>query len=340
MALFRRAMTPLPTFAGITTFADIEDAAGRLEGMAVKTPLLRCDALDEAAGGRVFVKAECLQRTGSFKFRGAYNRISRLSSQERRSGVVAFSSGNHAQGVASAAKIVGCPAVIVMPADAPAMKIEATRGYGAEVVLYDRFGQSREAIAADIVAERGAILVPPFDDPLIIAGQGTVGLEAASQLTVLNPDLTADVVACPASGGGLMAGVALAFERLSATTRAICVEPEGFDDYALSLKAGARVGAAPGAQPSLCDALMSPMPGKLTFALNAPRVSKGVAVSDGDAVAAMAFAFRHLKLVLEPGGAVALAAALTHKLHLNGGVAVIVASGGNVDARVFAQAIA
>jgi len=321
------------------TFADIEDAAAQLDGMVVKTPLLRCDALDEAAGGQVFVKAECLQRTGSFKFRGAYNRISRLSPQERRSGVVAFSSGNHAQGVASAAKIVGCPAVIVMPADAPAMKIDATRGYGAEVVLYDRFGESREAIAAAIVAERGAILVPPFDDPLIIAGQATAGLEAAGQLKALSPELAADVVACPASGGGLMAGIALAFERLSPTTRAICVEPEGFDDYALSLKAGARVGAAPGAKPSLCDALMSPRPGELTFAVNAPRLAKGVAVSDTDVLAAMALAFRHLKLVLEPGGAVALAAALTHKLDLNGGVAVILASGGNVDASVFAQAI-
>jgi len=326
-------MTILPTFA------DIEDAAGRLEGMAVKTPLLRCDALDEASGGRVFVKAECLQRTGSFKFRGAYNRISRLTPHELRSGVVAFSSGNHAQGVASAAKIIGCPAVIVMPADAPAMKIEATRGYGAEVVLYDRFGQSREAIAAQIVAERGAILVPPFDDPFIIAGQATVGLETARQLAAVSPDLTADVVACPASGGGLMAGVALAFERLSPKTRAICVEPEGFDDHVLSLQAGMRVGWAPGAPQSLCDALMSPKPGELTFAINAPRLAKGVAVSDSQALAAMAFAFRHLKLVLEPGGAVALAAALTHKLDLNGGVAVIVASGGNVDAQVFTQAI-
>jgi threonine dehydratase len=288
----------------------------------------------------VFVKAECLQRTGSFKFRGAYNRISRLTPQERKAGVVAFSSGNHAQGVASAAKIVGCPAVIVMPADAPAMKIEATRGYGAQVVLYDRFGQSREAIAAAITAERGAILVPPFDDPLIIAGQGTVGLEAASQLATLAPGLTADVVACPASGGGLMAGVALAFERLSSATRAICVEPEGFDDYRLSLNAGERVGAAPGAKPSLCDALMSPKPGELTFAVNAPRLAKGVAVSDAEALSAMAFAFRHLKLVLEPGGAVALAAVLSRGIELNGGVAVIVASGGNVDASVFVQAIA
>jgi threonine dehydratase len=333
-------MTRPPPFAGIPTFADIEDAAARLDGMAVKTPLLRCDALDEAAGGRVFVKAECLQRTGSFKFRGAYNRLSRLSPEERKAGVVAFSSGNHAQGVAAAAKIVGCPAVIVMPTDAPAMKIEATRGYGAEVVMYDRFGESREEIAAKIRLERGATLVPPFDDPLIIAGQGTVGLEAAAQLAALPTPLIADVVACPASGGGLMAGVALAFERRSPTTRAICVEPEGFDDHALSLKAGARVGAAPGARPSLCDALMSPRPGELTFALNAPRLSAGVAVSDGDALAAMAFAFRHLKLVLEPGGAVALAAALTHRLALDGGVAVVVASGGNVDAHVFAQAIA
>jgi len=321
-------------------FVDIEDAAARLDGMAVKTPLLRCDALDEASGGRVFVKAECLQRTGSFKFRGAYNRISRLTPDERRAGVVAFSSGNHAQGVAAAAQIIGCPAVIVMPADAPAMKIEATRGYGAEVVLYDRFGQSREAIADAIRAERGAILVPPFDDPLIIAGQGTAGLEAAAQLAGLAPKLTADVVACPASGGGLMAGVALAFERLSPSTRAICVEPEGFDDHALSLQAGARVGWSPGGRQSLCDALMAPKPGELTFALNAPRLAKGVAVSDAQALAAMAFAFRHLKLVLEPGGAVALAAALTHQLDLNGGVAVIIASGGNVDAQVFARAIA
>ena len=326
------------------TFADIEDAAARLEGMAVKTPLLRCDALDEAAGGRVFVKAEALQRTGSFKFRGAYNRISRLTAQERVAGVVAFSSGNHAQGVAAAARIVGCPAVIVMPADAPVLKIEATRGYGAEVVLYDRFGQSREAIAAEITHQRGAILVPPFEDPFIIAGQGTVGLEAARQLAALTPNfgapgLVADVVACPASGGGLMAGVALAFERLSPSTRAICVEPEGFDDHLLSLKAGSRVGWTPGAHPSLCDALMSPMPGELTFAVNAPRLAKGVAVSDAEALAAMAFAFRHLKLVLEPGGAVALAAALTHRLDLNGGVAVVVASGGNVDPGVFVRAI-
>jgi threonine dehydratase len=328
-------MTPSP----LPTFADIEDAASRLEGMAVRTPLLRCDALDEAAGGRVYVKAECLQRTGSFKFRGAYNRISRLSPHERVAGVVAFSSGNHAQGVAAAAQIVGCPAVIVMPADAPTLKIEATRGYGAEIVLYDRFGESREAIAAGIAAERGAVLVPPFDDPQIIAGQGTVGLEAARQLAAPPTPLVADVVACPASGGGLMAGVALAFERLSPSTRAICVEPEGFDDHALSLKAGAPMRWTPGAAPSLCDALMSPKPGELTFALNAPRLAAAVAVSDAEALAAMAFAFRHLKLVLEPGGAVALAAALTRRLGLDGGVALIVASGGNVDPAVYARAL-
>ena len=315
----------------------MEDAAARLKGLAVRTPLLRNDALDAAVGARVFVKAECLQRTGSFKFRGAYNRLSRLTEQERGAGVVAFSSGNHAQGVANAARLVGCPAVIVMPADAPAIKVEATRGYGAEVVLYDRFTQSREEIAAHIGAERGAVVVPSFDDPFIIAGQGTAGLEVIDQLSVLG--LVADDLICPVSGGGLMAGIALAFEARSPRTRLWSGEPAGFDDHARSLVAHERMANAPDAR-SLCDALLAPRPGALTWPINGGRLSGGLAATDDEALAAMAFAFRHLKIVLEPGGAVALAALLRGGLKPPGEVVVVIASGGNVDPQTFARAIA
>jgi threonine dehydratase len=318
------------------TFADVQDAAARLKGVAVRTPLLHVEALNEAANGRVFVKAECLQRTGTFKFRGAYNRVSRLTDDERRRGVVAFSSGNHAQGVAAAAKMAGCAATIVMPADAPALKIARTRGYGAEVVLYDRFNENREAIASKIASETGAVVVPPFDDPYVIAGQGTVGLEIAEQL--LETGATADVLICPASGGGLMAGVALAFETLSPKTALYCAEPAGFDDHALSLKAGERVSLTP-TTASLCDALMSPSPGAVTFPINQPRLAGAVDASDEEVLAAMAFAFEHLKLVIEPGGAAALAALLAGRIALNGRTAVIVASGGNVDPATFVRAL-
>lgn len=318
------------------TFADVQDAAARLNGVAVRTPLLHVEALDEAVNGRVFVKAECLQRTGTFKFRGAYNRVSRLTDDERRRGVVAFSSGNHAQGVAAAAKMAGCAATIVMPADAPALKITRTRGYGAQVVLYDRFNENREAIAAKIARESGAIVVPPFDDPYVIAGQGTVGLEIAEQLQ--ETDAAADVLICPASGGGLMAGVALAFEARSPKTSLYCAEPAGFEDHALSLKAGERVRITP-TTASLCDALMSPSPGAITFPVNQPRLAGAVAASDDEVLAAMAFAFEHLKLVIEPGGAAALAALLAGRVALNGRTAVIVASGGNVDPAIFVRAL-
>ena len=321
----------------LPAFADVEDAARRLEGLAVRTPLLRSDALDAACGGRVWVKAECLQRTGSFKFRGAWNRISRLDADERRAGVVAFSSGNHAQGVAEAARLVGCPAAIVMPADAPAVKVENTRVLGAEVVFYDRLTQSREAISAALAAERGAVLVPSFDDPFVIAGQGTVGLEAAHQLA--DEGARADVLACCVSGGGLIAGVTLAFEALSPETAVWSAEPAGFDDHARSLKAGARVANAPGAR-SLADALLAPAPGELTWAINGPRLAGGVVADDGEMLAAMRFAFRHLKVVLEPGGAVALAAALAGRLELAGRTALVIASGGNVDAELYGRALA
>jgi threonine dehydratase len=323
-------MGPLPTFD------DVVDAAERLKGVAVRTPLLRSDALDAAAGGRVFVKAEPLQRTGSFKIRGAYNRLCRLSKDELKTGVVAFSSGNHAQGVAEAARLLGCPAVIVMPADAPRVKMESTRSMGAEVVLYDRFTESREEISAAIAAERGAVVVPSFDDFHVIAGQGTVGLEAAQQLQDIGE--TADVLLCPVSGGGLIAGVALAFERLSPTTAIHSVEPEGFDDHARSLAAGERVSNAPG-QNSISDALLAPMPGELTFAINRRLLNSGLAASDSAALAALGFGFRHLRLVLEPGGSLGLAALLSGRLDLGGRCALVVASGGNVDAPLYARAL-
>ena len=318
------------------TFADVEDAAERLRGFAVETPLLRSDALDAACGARVFVKAECLQRTGSFKFRGAYNRISRLSAAERVAGVVAYSSGNHAQGVAEAARLVGCPALIVMPADTPAIKRDATRARGAEIVTYDRFTEDREAIAEGIASERGAVLVPPFEDRFVIAGQGTAGLEAVSQLEAAGTRV--DVAYVCASGGGLTAGIGLALGARSPETELWTAEPEAFDDHARSVAAGERLANTPGAR-SLCDALLSPRPGALTWSLNGPTLRGGAVVTDAEALAAMAFAFRHLKLVLEPGGAVALAAALQRRPEAQGRVVLVIASGGNVDPQVFARAI-
>jgi len=319
------------------TFEDVLDATVRLQGQAVRTPLVRNAALDAATGAKVWVKAECLQRTGSFKFRGAYNRICRLTGEELKRGVVAFSSGNHAQGVAAAAGLMGTPAVIVMPADAPRAKIEGTRALGAEVITYDRWTESREEIGARIAAERGSILVPPFDDFHVIAGQGTVGLEAAEQLAELGE--TADLVLAPASGGGLVAGIGLAFREQSPSSRIWAVEPEAYNDHAVSLKAGHPVAVKPD-QDSRLDALLSPAPGDITFALNRKQLSGAVGVSDAEAMAAVAFAFRHLKLVLEPSGASALAAVLAGKVEAAGRTALVVASGGNVDAEVYAEAIA
>jgi len=321
----------------LPTFDDVLDAAARLEGLAVKTPLIRHDVLDETVGGKVWIKAESLQRTGSFKFRGAYNRISRLNADERTRGVVAFSSGNHAQGVASAASMMKTPAVIVMPKDAPAAKIEGTRTLGGEVILYDRWTQSREAIAAEIAAERGAIVVPAFDDFHVMAGQGTAGLEAARQLEAIG--VVADQLLAPASGGGLVGGIGLAFQALSPATRLYAVEPEAYNDHALSLVEGHPVIVKP-TTPSLCDALMAPAPGDLTFAVNRRQLAGALGVSDDEALAAMAFAFRHLKLVLEPGGAVALAAVLSGKIEARERTTLVIASGGNVDAALFARAIA
>jgi threonine dehydratase len=317
--------------------ADIEEAAKLLAGVAVRTPLVSNPALDAIAGGRVFLKAEVLQRTGAFKFRGAYNRIARIPERERAGGVVAFSSGNHAQGVAAAAKLCGMPALIVMPTDAPAAKIARTKAYGAEVVLYDRAREDREAIGRRLARERNATLVPPFDDPFIIAGQGTVGREICEELAAAR--LAPEIVLTPASGGGLAAGIALAVKARHAAARMLTVEPAGFDDHARSFAAGARV-RGPHHAGSICDALLMPEPGKLTFEITRRLVGEGCAVTDDEVRAAMRFAFEELKLVVEPGGAVALAALLARKIALDGKVTVAVLSGGNVDAKLFAETIA
>ena len=320
------------------SYDDVVDAARRIEGVAVRTPLLESPALEARLGGRVLIKAETFQRAGAFKFRGAYNRLSRLSEDERTRGVVAFSSGNHAQGVALAAKALGMPAVIVMPADAPRVKAEATRNYGAEVRFYDRLRENREQIAASIAAERGAVVVPAFDDPFVIAGQGTVGLEIADQVRE-HGDTLAQVIG-PVGGGGLMAGVCLAIRARAPWVRIWGVEPEGFDDTRLSLAAGERRAATPGRR-SLCDALESPMPGELTFPVLKAALAGVVAVDDAEVAEAVGFAFREMKLVVEPGGSVGLAALLARKVPLDDrGATVIILSGGNVDPELFGRIIA
>jgi threonine dehydratase len=318
------------------TLADVEAAAVRLAGQATLTPLLPVPALEASLGAHVLVKPEVLQRTGSFKFRGAFNKLSQLTGEQRRRGVVAFSSGNHAQGVAAAAQLLGAPAIIVMPADAPAIKVANTRGYGAEVVLYDRHREDREAIARSLVEQRGMTLVPPYDDPAIIAGQGTVGLEIARQAAALGVSLDLALTCC--GGGGLTAGTAVALKALSPATAIHAVEPADFDDTGRSLRGGVRVSNAPGGK-SFCDALLSPMPGVITFPLNRALLAGGLSVSDEEVAAAMAFAFRTLKLVVEPGGAVALAAVLSGKLPVRGKSVAVILSGGNVDWSTFREAL-
>ncbi len=315
------------------TLQDIEAAAARIAPHAVVTPLLSSPALAAATGAAVvYLKPEMLQVCGAFKFRGAMNRLARLTPAQLHAGVVAFSSGNHAQGVAIAAAKVGCPAVIVIPSDAPRIKIEATRAAGAEIRLYDRYTESREEISAQIAAERGAVVAPAFDDPDIIAGQGTLGLEIAAQ-AVGGP---LDVVLCPVGGGGLIAGTSLALKSRMPACHIYGVEPEGFDDTRRSLAAGARLGIEAGGQ-TLCDALMAPAPGVLTFAINKKTLSGVFTVTDEEVKAAMRFAFLKLKLVVEPGGSVGLAALLAGKLDVAGKRVGIVLSGGNVDPDQFAQ---
>jgi threonine dehydratase len=317
--------------------ADIEAAAKVVAPFAVRTPLLSFPVLDERAGTKVFLKPEMLQRTGSFKFRGAFNKLSSIPQASRAGGVVAFSSGNHAQGVAAAARILNMQATIVMPADAPLSKRERTKSYGAEVVLYDRDKEDREAIAGNIASQRGATLVRPYDDPFVIAGQGTAGREIAEDMHARG--LSPDIVVAPASGGGLIAGVATAVKSRFPNAEIIVAEPKGYDDHALSLQAGHRE-PHPAAGRTICDALMAAMPGELTFSINSKLLARGVTASDEEVAAAVAFAYRELKLVVEPGGAVGLAALLNGRIDAKGKNVVIVLSGGNVDADLFAKLVA
>jgi threonine dehydratase len=315
---------------------DIDAAATVIAPFAVRTPLLSSPALDERVGTRVFLKPEMLQRTGSFKFRGAFNKLSSIPQDARGGGVVAFSSGNHAQGVAAAAKILNMQATIVMPSDAPLSKRERTKAYGAEVVLYDRDREDREAIAGGIAAKRGATLVRPYDDPMVIAGQGTVGREIAEDMAAFG--LVPDIVVAPASGGGLIAGIATAVKARFPQTTVIVAEPDAFDDHTRSLRAGKREPHA-GTGRTICDALMASIPGEITFAINSQLLSHGITATDEEVGVAVGFAFRELKLVVEPGGAVGLAALLAGRIDTAGKNVVIVLSGGNVDADLFAKLI-
>ncbi len=321
----------------IPDFAAVQAAAARLRGKVVHTPMLRHALLDELTGGTVLVKPEPLQRTGSFKLRGATNAALLLEAAARRGGIVTHSSGNHGQGVACAAAMLGMPALIAMPSDAPAIKVESTRRWGAEIHFFDRHNTDRDALAAELAAKRGATVVPPFDHADVIAGQGTVALELVEDARAAG--LTLDGLAVCTGGGGLIGGCALAMEALAPQAEVWAVEPEGWDDYGQSLRAGHRI-ANDGRGDNLCDALLSKQPGEITFAINHPRLAGGVAVTPAEVFAAMRFAFQQLKVVVEPGGAVALAAVLAGKLPVRGRTVGVVLSGGNVDPAVFARALA
>lgn len=315
----------------MVTLEQIREARSRLTGRINFTPIIESDWINQRLGGRVLFKAECLQKTGSFKIRGATNKILSLDPAQLQNGVVAYSSGNHAQGVAAAASALGVSARIVIPQDAPPLKIENTRAYGAEVVLYHRNSESREQIAADIARENDAVIVPPYDDPAIIAGQGTVGLEILEQL-----DLVPDAVLCPCGGGGLVSGIATAIRSQHPSVDIFAVEPEGFDDTSRSLIAGERV-KNDAAASSICDAIVTPTPGEITFDINRKLLHSGLVVSDRAVKQAVVEAFIRLKLVVEPGAAVGLAALLSGVYKLEGKSVVVVLSGGNVDIETVAQ---
>ncbi|MFZ1101624.1 MAG: threonine/serine dehydratase [Hyphomicrobiaceae bacterium] len=318
------------------TYADVLAARQRIGALACRTPLIEHPTLNAAVGGRVLLKAENLQRVGAFKFRGAYNKIAQVDAAAFPGGVVACSSGNHAQGVAAAATLRGLKSAIVMPSDAPRLKIERTRAFGGEVIAYDRTREDRDAIARELCARRGAAYVHPFDDPDVIAGQGTVGVEMMEQAAALG--LVPDLVLVGVSGGGLIGGVSLAVKEASPAAQIYSVEPVGFDDLARSLVHGERQ-RNDRLSGSICDALMSATPGEITFEVAKRNLAGGLAVTDEEAKAAVRFAFRELKLVVEPGGAVSLAAILARKLDFSGKTVMAVLSGGNIDPALFAEII-
>jgi threonine dehydratase len=317
----------------MSTLEMIHAAYERIKPVVRRTPLLNSPFLDEIAGRRLLVKPECLQHTGSFKFRGAYSALSGMSAAARKRGVIAYSSGNHAQGMALAARMHGTTATIIMPADAPDMKIENTKALGAEVVLYDRATEDRDEIGARLSDALGLTLVKPFDEPLVIAGQASVGLEIAAQC-----DMAEAEVLVPCGGGGLTSGVALALSEARPAWRVHPVEPEEFDDATRSLISGQREENSR-RDGSICDAIITPSVGEITFPILRAHCAAGVVVSEDEALQAMALAFSRLKIVVEPGGAVALAAALFHGEKLSGDTVIAVASGGNVDAAMFARAV-
>jgi threonine dehydratase len=317
---------------------EIEAAAQRLAGQAVRTPLLEDRLLNDRLSGRLLVKAEPLQRTGSFKFRGAYNAIASLQEADRARGVVAFSSGNHAQAVAAAARLFGIDATIVMPADAPAVKIARTRAHGARVVTYDRVAEDREAIANTIQRDSGASLIRPYDDPAVIAGQGTIGLEMVDQMGEAGLSAPPDTLVICCSGGGLSSGIALAVETAWPDTAIVVVEPAGYDAMGRSIVAGEPVRLTPPG-PTLCDALTVPFAGGRPWQVARRRFTRGVAITDDQALDAVSEAARSFKLVVEPGGAAAIAAVLAGLIPIEGRTVIAVASGGNVDPAIHAQAM-
>jgi threonine dehydratase len=317
--------------------AGVRRAAERLKGKAVRTPIIENEALNEAVGGRVFVKAEVLQHYGSFKFRGAYNLISQLTDAERARGILGWSSGNHAQGVAYAARMMGAKATIIMPKDAPAVKMRNVRALGADVIAYDRYTEDREAIAERLIAERGMVLAPSFDHPQIIEGQGTLALETFEDANAQGAALDAFIVCC--GGGGLTSGCATILEDVSPQTEVWIAEPEGFDEAWASIRTGVRQ-RADVTRHTICDAIATPSPGRLTFPIMQRLVRGGVTLTEADVRQAMIFAFEHLKLVVEPGGAVALAAVLSRKFDGYGKTTAVTLSGGNVDASLFAAVLA
>lgn len=319
----------------MTDITMIDAARARIGDRVRRTPLLSSPFLDDIAGRRLLVKPECLQHTGSFKYRGALSAITALG-PAAQAGVLAYSSGNHAQGVALAARENAIPATIIMPANAPALKIANTRALGAEVILYDRARENREDIGARLVADRGLALIRPYDDPQVIAGQGTTGLEIAEQAAAMDIDRAEVLVCC--GGGGLTSGIALALAEHAPDMQVRPVEPAGFDDAARSLAAG-RIVANAHKTGSICDAILTPAPGDITFPIMARLCGPGIAITDDDALHAMALAFVRLKLVAEPGGAAALAAALFHGTALTEDTVIVTISGGNVDPQMFTQAL-